>query len=45
MIADARQKGASVVVCSPVPRNVWTGEKVVRQLPGSPVASYLGLAR
>jgi len=32
MIAEAKQKGASVVVCSPVPRNVWTGEKVVRQL-------------
>jgi hypothetical protein len=30
MIAEAKQKGASVVVCSPVPRNVWTGENVVR---------------
>ena len=30
MIGDARKKGVSVVVCSPVPRNVWKDETVVR---------------
>jgi lysophospholipase L1-like esterase len=30
IVADARNKGASVVVCSPVPRNAWTGAAVVR---------------
>jgi lysophospholipase L1-like esterase len=30
MIDDARKKGASVIVCSPVPRNQWNGSAVVR---------------
>jgi lysophospholipase L1-like esterase len=29
-VADARAKGATVVICSPVPRNVWNGAAVVR---------------
>src|SRR4029078_5722823 len=32
MIAEAKQEGGPVVVCSPVPRNAWTGEKVVREM-------------
>jgi len=30
MIDEARKKGASVIVCSPVPRNQWNGTAVVR---------------
>jgi lysophospholipase L1-like esterase len=30
MIAAAKAKGVRVVVCSPVPRNAWTGGKAVR---------------
>ena len=30
MIADAKAKGAFVVVCSPVPRNAWTNGTVAR---------------
>jgi len=30
IIGEARQKGAAVVVCSPVPRNVWSDGKVKR---------------
>jgi len=30
LVSDARSKGASVVLCSPVPRNAWKGAMVVR---------------
>ena len=30
MIADARKKGVTVIVCSPVPRNTWKDGTVVR---------------
>src|SRR4051812_18852347 len=30
MMDNARKKGVRVIVCSPVPRNVWTGAAVVR---------------
>ena len=30
MIADAQKKGATVIVCSPVPRNVWKDAAVTR---------------
>jgi lysophospholipase L1-like esterase len=29
-IADAKAKGASVIVCSPIPRNMWKGDTVNR---------------
>lgn len=29
-IADARAKGAEVIVCSPIPRNIWKDGKVAR---------------
>ena len=30
-VADARAKGATVIVCSPIPRNVWREARVVRE--------------
>lgn len=30
MISDAKAKGASVIVCSPIPRNAWNSGKVKR---------------
>src|SRR5262245_25983402 len=32
MIEDARKKGVSVVVCSPVPRNAWKDSAVTRNV-------------
>lgn len=29
-IRDAKAKGATVIVCSPIPRNIWVGSKVPR---------------
>jgi rhamnogalacturonan acetylesterase len=29
-VADAKAKGATAIVCSPIPRNIWRGEKVNR---------------
>jgi lysophospholipase L1-like esterase len=29
-IADAKARGATAIVCSPIPRNMWKGEKVNR---------------
>jgi lysophospholipase L1-like esterase len=44
MIGDARKKGVSVVVCSPVPRNVWTGATVVRSETYRPWAEQVAKA-
>jgi rhamnogalacturonan acetylesterase len=30
-VADARAKGATAIVCSPIPRNVWKEGRVVRE--------------
>lgn len=35
-IRDARSKGATAVVCSPVPRNIWKNKKVVRDIDSYP---------
>jgi lysophospholipase L1-like esterase len=29
-VADIKAKGAVAIICSPIPRNMWTGGKVVR---------------
>src|SRR5207244_6452813 len=29
-VTDARAKGAAPVVCSPIPRNVWKDDRIVR---------------
>ena len=33
-VRDARSKGASVIICSPPPRNTWVDGKIVRGLDG-----------
>lgn len=35
-IQDARSKGVEVVVCSPIPRNRWDGDRVARSLDSYP---------
>src|SRR5204863_3404176 len=44
MIGDAQKRGASVVVCSPVPRNAWNGETVVRSETYRPWAEQVATA-
>jgi len=39
-VADAKAKGANVIICSPPPRNMWTDGKIVRGLDG-----YAGWAK
>jgi lysophospholipase L1-like esterase len=29
-VADCKEKGATAIICSPIPRNMWTGDKVNR---------------
>lgn len=33
-VKDAQGKGATVIICSPVPRNIWNGEKIKRGFDG-----------